>query len=74
MKFSIFAFLGMIRSDPNHNLLLPYMLAGGNDGVNSNTALAMMLAQNAHHGGSGKNFEIQRVFSKRKRLINWSNV
>lgn len=54
MKFSIFAFLGMIRSDPNHNLLLPYMLAGSNDGVNSNTALAMMLAQNAHHGGSGK--------------------
>ena len=50
------------------------MLAGGNDGVNSNTALAMMLAQNAHHGGSGKNFEIQKVFSKRKRLTNWPNV
>ena len=53
LKFFLLPLFALVQPDPNHNLLLPYMLAEGNNGVDSNTALAMMMAQNAHHGGSG---------------------
>lgn len=51
-------FLGIISvafADRNHNTVLPYLLAkGGDEKVDTDLALILMMAQNVHHGENGK--------------------
>lgn len=40
--------------DPFHNYLMPYLMSKGDSGeADTNFALMLMMAQNAHHGGTG---------------------
>ena len=51
----IFIFIAIASATPYHNYMIPYMLAKDENSnlVDSNMALMLMMAQNAHHARNG---------------------
>lgn len=65
--------------DPFHNYIMPYMMSKGDSGeADTNFALMLMMAQNAHHGGTGNLvyfFQFKyKLFSFRRGATNERNV